>query len=1547
MFYVFTTILVIISCILQGLFYSDVSNSQNSNFSQIVSMWQLDPINQIALVQPGQSCPDGLSVYDQILNLPQSSSLCSCETTSTQFSIYINQQLVICGQCSKDTIEVKRFQGIPQKNLIDQFYVQDYKGDIQRYRVCINRIKGYSFVKKAPSSTNCQSNEQLCSWPSSSNTDYSYCIPQQYTCFSDGINIPNQNFYLQLPLIDIKNNSYSFQILNFQPAGQFTQQQIYDQNKIIYQQQFIPFFSQTPILNQILVTYPYVKLSCRDSFKTAFASYSGQSYGLNIAAGLVVVITVAALMGIVLSIYDVIDFNQIVIKKQEPKMSYWIRKRFSLQNTTKWNVFIITKPLVILISFILYILICQNYLVAPIEMKKLINNSCVDLSLKYIFSYFSDYSQSDLPREFLVYVALVFLIFAFFSDQVVIQAFNYLAHKLGIVKLVNKMLNKNDKQKAQVQQIPTQQDQEIKNNQQENINPEINTNQQSQQINGDLQYKIESPINNLTPQNTEHIIQIENIEHDNQNQQPEQVSQSYGLQMVPSNQPQAKPLTTQIYKTHFIYIQYFLMTEQPETARIASQHNQITPQQNTLCSIQLLNDNEDEFQEDPSTSQQLANKILNIQTDSNALICNQNEKTWRLFDSTRQDSISANQSLKILNEAQRQILMQILQQSQMTAQEKEILLKIIPSLPAFSEKKIHNDQLMDSSFLENIELISLQKGSCLFNFGDQSDGYYTLLDGFCYVTIPKEKIKKHLEILNVDKFSDENLKRAYKVLSQSDFQSIQEYFKWPTLKHIPNQITLKILDAGQSFGETSLIFGKKRTASVICGSECKIMKIQKQYFERLVDKEEQNIVLNERIDFLSQISFLNDLPKIIIQTLIQESETLNLQRGSNIYKYGEKADSIYLIQEGTIQICKKVSNQVVEKDTSQQKSNISNQQNINLQKQRKAQISRSNTLNRYEKQICSIQQTEMQPIVILDKGQYFGEDQVFSSEQIRNSQAQVQSPQAIVIAIKINLLVLILIEYNCLEVLFKEIELKQQFNSKRQQLISVQNQKQSQKKIKLQSNFDLIQQVQQSLMSNREFVGRSTNLINQQDLIHNSQQESQNFIFSQKRILSPMTSPKSCRFDSQKTNLNFEMKLDKHFSQQSQNQPPKIQNKLEKQDKNEYQIHQAITQKVKIERGLEINQEHPHYNIKEQIDSKNVTSKNKNKKSLNNGKNKTSSEIQLDGKKNIETNLFQIKSAQFGTQATNTTLNTIPSLNNINSPLYYSSQNNQNQLKQSNFVKNDLGNQQNRDSDDIKSPKNNNVIQKIDFDFLKQQYMQLSTLTKLKQIKQEHIKRKDHFRQLQESSQKLSINIQQEQSESQVSSPLPYNKKPLKKSQQNKPKLDLLNYLYERGIETERIVYKERRNPKTDRSSSDQNQIKLFLSKEQFFQNENAQNSLTSQLTSGLNKFIKTEQKITDNKSQALKVIPAIYIEDSLNEKVINQKNCKINTINTIENDKSTLNLTNRTLRSQNVLPLSKQNQTNINLHTLNLPKISSQQKPYIRMKQFSLHHINKTSEQN
>ncbi|KAL4505416.1 hypothetical protein ABPG72_002478 [Tetrahymena utriculariae] len=913
------------------------------------------------------------------------------------------------------------------------------------------------------------------------------------------------------------------------------------------------------------------------------------------------------------------------------------------------------------------------------------------------------------------------------------------------------------------------------------------------------------------------------------------------------------------------------MTEQPKTTRIPSQHYQTSPKQNTICSIQLLNDYEDEFKEDQSTQQQNNKKIQNLQSASNAQRFNLNERTEYLFDSIRQDSTSTNQYSKRLNQTQRQILIQVLQQSQKTLQEKEILLKIISSLPAFSENKFQNDKLIDNLFLENIELISLQKGSCIFKFGDQSDGYYTLLEGFCYVMIPKEKIKKHLEKLNENNFKDENLKKAYKVLSQSDLQSIQEYFKWPVLKHIANQVTLKILDPGSSFGEISLIFGKKRTASVICASECKIMKISKKYFEKLVDKEEKNIILNERIESLSQISFLNDLPKIIILNLIQESEILNLQRGANIYKQGDKADSIYVISEGTIQICKKISTQVT--DTQKQQSNLSNKFDIKMQKQSNTQISRSNTLNRYEKQFYSIQQIEMQPIVLLDKGQYFGEDQVFSSQQIRNTQAQVQSPQATVIAIKINLLLLILIEYNCLEVLFKEIELKQQFNSRRQQLIQIQNQKQSQKKIKMQYNMDMIQQVQQTLMNSREFVSRSINLINQQDSLQNIQHESQNFILSQKRLLSPMTSPKSCRFDAQKKNINFEKKLDKRFSQQNQNQS------WMNQDKNEYQNNQATTQKNNIERGLQYNQEIAIHNIKEQIDQQNVASKQKNKKILKNdqlnSKNKSSSEMVLESKKSNDNPLFQIKSAQFGTQATNTTLNTIPSQNNINVPLYNSNQNNQNLLKQSNYVKNDLEIAQNRDIYGIKSPKNSHALQKIDFDFLKQQYMQLSTQTKLKQIQQEHIKRKDHFRQLQESSQKLTISIQQEQSDSQVSSPLPFNKKSKKKNSQTKPKLDLLNYLYERGIQTERIVYKERRNPKTDRSSSDQNQIKLTLSKEQFFQNENAQNSFTSQLKNGLNKFINTEQIITDNQQLALKVIPAIYIEDSQNGKMLNQKSCK------------------------------------------------------------------------
>lgn len=53
---------------------------------------------------------------------------------------------------------------------------------------------------------------------------------------------------------------------------------------------------------------------------------------------------------------------------------------------------------------------------------------------------------------------------------------------------------------------------------------------------------------------------------------------------------------------------------------------------------------------------------------------------------------------------------------------------------------------------------------------------------------------------------------------------------------IPNEIKVKVLRGGESFGELSLLDNRPRAASVICEQECHLAVLEKQYFDKILSK---------------------------------------------------------------------------------------------------------------------------------------------------------------------------------------------------------------------------------------------------------------------------------------------------------------------------------------------------------------------------------------------------------------------------------------------------------------------------------------------------------------------------------------------------------------------------------------------------------------------------------------------------------------------------------------------------------------------------------------
>lgn len=124
-----------------------------------------------------------------------------------------------------------------------------------------------------------------------------------------------------------------------------------------------------------------------------------------------------------------------------------------------------------------------------------------------------------------------------------------------------------------------------------------------------------------------------------------------------------------------------------------------------------------------------------------------------------------------------------------------------------------------------------------------------------------------------------------------------------------------MLVEGSYFGEISLIFGCKRTASVISNSYCTLAFISRKklyqlqsVFEMLISTMKRNVVLYQDELKLFIESEMEKIPYFSImgvktkQEIFYAMERQEFNAGTYLCKRGDLADRMYLIQQGHVDI---------------------------------------------------------------------------------------------------------------------------------------------------------------------------------------------------------------------------------------------------------------------------------------------------------------------------------------------------------------------------------------------------------------------------------------------------------------------------------------------------------------------------------------------------------------------------------------------------------------------------------------------------------------------
>lgn len=123
------------------------------------------------------------------------------------------------------------------------------------------------------------------------------------------------------------------------------------------------------------------------------------------------------------------------------------------------------------------------------------------------------------------------------------------------------------------------------------------------------------------------------------------------------------------------------------------------------------------------------------------------------------------------------------------------------------------------------------------------------------------------------------------------------------------ELSLNLLHAGAEFGESALLSGGVRNASVRCSSPVELLRLERADFLALVSEFPQfrnYLELTSRWravhGFLYEFSNFGRLPSSVLQALMERLEPRQVARGQFVLREGDPAGPMYIIQEGRVRI---------------------------------------------------------------------------------------------------------------------------------------------------------------------------------------------------------------------------------------------------------------------------------------------------------------------------------------------------------------------------------------------------------------------------------------------------------------------------------------------------------------------------------------------------------------------------------------------------------------------------------------------------------------------
>nr|XP_046916153.1 cGMP-dependent protein kinase 1-like [Dermatophagoides farinae] len=226
---------------------------------------------------------------------------------------------------------------------------------------------------------------------------------------------------------------------------------------------------------------------------------------------------------------------------------------------------------------------------------------------------------------------------------------------------------------------------------------------------------------------------------------------------------------------------------------------------------------------------------------------------------------------------------------------------------------------------------------------------------------------KNLEQFQIDEITDcmypvEYAKDLY-IIKEGDIGSAVYIIEEGTLEVTKGGRFLSKMGPQKMFGELAILYNCTRTATVKAITDCKLWAIERQCF-RTIMMRSGLLKQKEYIEFLKTVPSFSKLSDEIVLKIANVLDEITYKKGDYIIRQGEKGDTFYIINQGTVNVTINDRNNTV-------LSSPSRDQNMNLT---------TSTTMALEKFIRT-----------LTRGEFFGE-RALQGEETRSANIIAESP---------------------------------------------------------------------------------------------------------------------------------------------------------------------------------------------------------------------------------------------------------------------------------------------------------------------------------------------------------------------------------------------------------------------------------------------------------------------------------------------------------------------------------------------------------------------------